>query len=95
MTRAWTQSRGARHPAGEAQPRTLWVGKKRSAIHPARKGDTIAPTAVVPATRPISAPEKRSVSPSHVPSVTYQALQMKYSKNIIRARRDFICRVIV
>src|SRR5262245_19885130 len=59
------------------------VAKNRSATMPTKNGEIIAATAVVPAARPICAPEKRNVEPSHVPIVTYQAPQMKYCRNIM------------
>src|SRR5207247_8789496 len=58
------------------------VARNRSAIMPTKNGEIIAPTAVLPAARPICSPEKCSVSPSHVPIVTYQAPQTKYWRNI-------------
>src|SRR5579885_3256146 len=66
------------------------VEKSSSAIKPTRNGDTIAPSAVVPAAHPICSPEKWSDCPSHVPSVTYQAPQMKYSRNIMNDSRNLI-----
>src|SRR5258708_5338534 len=69
-----------------------WLAKSSSAIRPTRKGESIAPRAVVPAARPISSPEKCNCCPSQVPSVTYQAPQMKYSRNIITDRRNRICK---
>ena len=55
----------------------------RSATMPTKNGEIIAASAVVPAARPICSPEKCSVSPSHVPIVTYQAPHTKYCRNII------------
>src|SRR5262245_16080173 len=49
---------------------------------PTKNGEIIAPTAVVPAARPICSPEKWSVSPSHVPIVTYHAPHTKYCRNM-------------
>ena len=49
---------------------------------PTKNGEIIAARAVVPATSPICSPEKPSVCPSHVPSVTDQAPQTKYCRNI-------------
>ena len=54
------------------------VAKKRSATMPTKNGEMIAASAVVPEARPICSPEKPSVCPSHVPSVTDQAPQTKY-----------------
>src|SRR3954468_5899866 len=59
------------------------VARKRSATMPTKKGEIIAASAVVPAARPICSPEKCSVSPSHVPIVTYHAPHTKYCRNII------------
>src|SRR4249920_3186807 len=59
------------------------VAMKRSATMPTKNGEIIAASAVVPAARPICSPEKCSVSPSHVPIVTYHAPQTKYCRNII------------
>src|SRR5450432_2256093 len=67
------------------------VANHSSAINPTRKGDSIAPSAVVPAARPISFPEKWRCCPSQVPSVTYQTPQTKYSRNIITDSRALIC----
>src|SRR5258707_990335 len=53
----------------------------------------MAPRAVVPAARPISWPEKCNCCPSQVPSVTYQAPQIKYSRNIITDKRNRICKI--
>src|SRR3954469_13015758 len=58
------------------------VARKRSATMPTKNGEIIAASAVVPAARPICSPEKCSVSPSHVPIVTYQPPQTKYWRNI-------------
>src|SRR5437763_3915209 len=58
------------------------VARNRSAIMPTKNGEILAPTAVLPAARPICSPEKCSVSPSHVPIVTYHAPQTKYWRNI-------------
>src|SRR6266853_3945870 len=69
-----------------------WLAKSSSAISPTRKGESMAPRAVVPAARPISPPEKCNCCPSQVPSVTYQAPQIKYSRNIITDRRNRICK---
>src|SRR5215831_1052486 len=55
----------------------------RSATMPTKNGEMIAATAVVPAASPICSPEKRSVSPSHVPMVTYHAPHTKYCRNIM------------
>ena len=49
---------------------------------PTKNGEIIAPTAVLPAARPICSPEKCSVSPSHVPMVTYHEPHTKYWRNI-------------
>src|SRR5262245_30219624 len=59
------------------------VAKNRSATIPTKNGEIIAATAVVPKARPICSPEKRSVSPSHVPIVTDHAPQTKYCRNIM------------
>src|SRR5437773_8545512 len=58
------------------------VAINRSAIMPTKNGEIIAPTAVVPNASPICSPEKCSVSPSHVPIVTYHAPHTKYWRNI-------------
>src|SRR5712691_11460166 len=50
---------------------------------PRKNGEIMAASAVVPAASPICSPEKCSVSPSHVPIVTYHAPQTKYCRNII------------
>src|SRR5947199_8083641 len=50
---------------------------------PTKNGEIIAASAVVPAASPICSPEKCSVSPSHVPIVTYHAPHTKYCRNII------------
>src|SRR5216683_5286117 len=84
------QSRTPPMPCSAASRR--WLAKSSSAIRPTRKGESIAPRAVVPAARPISSPEKCNCCPSQVPSVTYQAPQMKYSRNIITDRRNRICK---
>ena len=60
-------------------------------IHPARNGETIAPTAVVPATSAPSTPLKCSDFTSHVTTVTYHAPQMKYSRNIMALNRIVVC----
>ena len=49
---------------------------------PRKNGEIIAASAVEPAASPICSPEKCSVSPSHVPIVTYHAPQTKYCRNI-------------
>src|SRR5438874_10148192 len=59
------------------------VAMNRSATMPTKNGEMIAATAVVPAARPICSPENFSVSPSHVPIVTYHAPHTKYCRNII------------
>src|SRR5688572_26312667 len=59
------------------------VGKKRSAIIPTKKGDTIAAIAVVPYARPTCVPSNLRVVPRYVPIVTYQEPQTKYWRNII------------
>ena len=45
--------------------------------------------------KPDCSPVKCNPWPSQVPTVTYQAPQMKYSRNNIRASRPFICKVIM
>src|SRR5882762_3444740 len=67
------------------------VSNHSTAINPTRKGESMAPSAVVPAARPISFPEKWRCWPSQVPSVTYQTPQTKYSRNIITDSRALIC----
>src|SRR6266436_3606477 len=69
-----------------------WLANSSSAIRPTRNGESMAPRAVVPAARPISWPEKCNCCPSQVPSVTYQAPQIKYSRNIITDSRNLIPR---
>src|SRR6266404_752066 len=70
-----------------------WLANSSSAIRPTRNGESMAPRAVVPAARPISWPEKCNCCPSQVPSVTYQAPQIKYSRNIITDKRNRICKI--
>jgi hypothetical protein len=57
---------------------------------PTKNGEIMAARAVVPNASPICSPEKCSVSPSHVPMVTYHAPQTKYCRNI---RADSFTRV--
>ena len=59
------------------------MAKKRSATMPTKNGEIIAASAVVPNARPICSPENFSVSPSHVPIVTYHAPHTKYCRNIM------------
>ena len=59
-----------------------------------KNGETIAPTAVAPATMPTCCPEKCSDCESHVPRVTYQAPQMKYCRNIMVLSRTLSCILI-
>src|ERR1700676_276969 len=52
----------------------------------------MAPMVVVPLRMPICSPVKCNCCPSQVPRVTYQAPQIKYSRNIITDRRSRICK---
>ena len=59
------------------------VEKKRSATMPTKNGEIIAASAVVLYARPTCSPENFSVSPSHVPAVTYHEPHTKYCRNIM------------
>jgi hypothetical protein len=54
---------------------------------PTKNGDRMAASAVELYANPICCPVKFKVPPRYGPIVTYQELQMKYWKNIIRERR--------
>src|SRR5580698_5166965 len=72
------------------QPRIFSVAAYLSATRPTKKGATIAPTPVAPPTIPTCSPVKCNEEESQVLIVTYQEPQTKYSRNIIKPRRDFI-----
>ena len=54
---------------------------------PTNTGATMAPMAIEPYAAPIWTPSNSSVVPRKVPSVTNQAPQMKYWRNIIAPSR--------
>src|SRR3954469_21439502 len=76
-------------------PRMRCAAKKRSAIRPTIKGAMIAPSDCVPYANPFCTSDAFKLLARNVPMVTYQAPQIKNSRNIINesCKRvvDFMC----